>query len=133
MTIRRRKKAKILLPLASMGDIAFLLIIFFMLVSTFMKQNAELDPAQSDSLQDIPPAEISVAVDKDGIVWLQGIEVSAAELSGAVEVLVGERRLDTKVQLSVHKDLKRKDYMPVIEALSETGVPVEHTGQPSDS
>ena len=33
MAIRRRKKPSLVLPLSSMGDIAFLLIIFFMLAS----------------------------------------------------------------------------------------------------
>ena len=42
MAIRRRKKPSLVLPLSSMGDIAFLLIIFFMLASNFMKTgNAE--------------------------------------------------------------------------------------------
>jgi biopolymer transport protein ExbD len=132
MTIRRRKKIKMMIPLASMGDIAFLLIIFFMLVSSFMKNTMEFDPATSDDVRDLPPAELSVVLDKFNRLWLQGIEITPNELAPAVEVLVGDRRADSRVQLSIHKDLKRKDYMPVIEALSEAGVPVEHTGQPSD-
>jgi biopolymer transport protein ExbD len=133
MTIRRRKKIKMMIPLASMGDIAFLLIIFFMLVSSFMKNTMEFDPATSDDVRDLPPAELSVVLDKFNRLWLQGIEITPNELAPAVEVLVGDRRADSRVHLSIHKELKRKDYMPVIEALSETGVPVNHTGKPSES
>jgi biopolymer transport protein ExbD len=97
-----------------------------------MKNTMEFDPATSDDVRDLPPAELSVVLDKFNRLWLQGIEITPNELAPAVEVLVGDRRADSRVQLSIHKDLKRKDYMPVIEALSEAGVPVEHTGQPSD-
>jgi len=34
---RKRQRRKIAVPVASMGDIAFLLIIFFMVVSNFFK------------------------------------------------------------------------------------------------
>ena len=51
MAIRRRKKPNLVLPLSSMGDIAFLLIIFFMLASNFMKTgNVDLQrPGGADS------------------------------------------------------------------------------------
>ena len=133
MTIRRRKKPTILLPLASMGDIAFLLIIFFMLVSSFMKNNQEFDPAISEDIIDLPTAEISVVLDKDNRLWIQGLEINTSELAGALEVLVQERRRETEVHVSIHKDLPRSDYMPVMEALSEAGVRFKLTGQLSEA
>ncbi len=133
MTIRRRKKPTILLPLASMGDIAFLLIIFFMLVSSFMKNNQEFDPATSEDIIDLPTAEISVVLDKDNRLWIQGLEISSSDLAGALEVLVQERRRETEVHVSIHKDLTRTDYMPVMEALSEAGVRFKLTGQLSEA
>ena len=133
MTIRRRKKPTILLPLSSMGDIAFLLIIFFMLVSSFMKNNQEFDPATSEDIIDLPTAEISVVLDKDNRLWIQGLEISSSDLAGALEVLVQERRRETEVHVSIHKDLTRTDYMPVMEALSEAGVRFKLTGQLSEA
>ncbi len=133
MTIRRKKKPKLLLPLASMGDIAFLLIIFFMLVSSFMKNNQEFDPATSADIVDLPTAEISVVLDKNNELWIQGLPTSSSELASALEVLVQDRRRDTEVHVSIHKDLKRSDYMPVMEALSEAGVRFKLTGQQSDA
>lgn len=128
MTVRRRKKARMMIPLASMGDIAFLLIIFFMLVSTFMKDTMEYDPATGADLRDLPSPEISVVLDQDARLWLQGVEAGVGQLAGAVETLVGQRRRETPVHLTVHKDLMRPDYMPVIEALSEAGVRVLMVG-----
>lgn len=129
MPVRRRKKAKMMIPLASIGDIAFLLIVFFMLVSTFMRENQEFDPATGADLADVEATEISVVLDKDGQLWLQGVEAGVAELSAAVEVLVDRRRRETPVHLSVHRDLTWKDFGPVVEALSDAGARVIKTGQ----
>jgi len=132
MPIRRKKKIRMLIPLASMGDIAFLLIIFFMLVSSFMK-NVEVDQAASPDVEQLETAQISVIVDKDVRIWLQGIEVGVGEVGPAVEILVGERRQDTPVHLTIQKELKKKDYMPVISALSSAGVKLVLVGQQTDS
>ena len=52
MAIRKRKKPSLVLPLSSMGDIAFLLIIFFMLASNFMKTaNVDLEEAHAADLE----------------------------------------------------------------------------------
>ena len=67
MAIRRRKKPSLVLPLSSMGDIAFLLIIFFMLASNFMKtSNVELEKPDAPSLEQQEPPKCSVLLDKDG-------------------------------------------------------------------
>lgn len=128
MTIRRRKKIKMIIPLASMGDIAFLLIIFFMLVSSFMKNKQEYTPADSRFVQGVENAQIAVTVDKDQRIWLQGLEVSVGELAGAVEVLVDDQPQETLVHVNIEKSLSRTSYMPVMEALSQSGVKLVLTG-----
>ena len=61
MAIRRRKKPNLVLPLSSMGDIAFLLIIFFMLASNFMKTgNVDLQRPGAPTLEQQEPAKCSV-------------------------------------------------------------------------
>ena len=78
MAIRRRKKPNLVLPLSSMGDIAFLLIIFFMLASNFMKTgNVDLQRPGAPTLEQQEPAKCSVMVDRDGVVWCDGAQVSA--------------------------------------------------------
>ena len=84
MAIRRRKKPNLVLPLSSMGDIAFLLIIFFMLASNFMKTgNVDLQRPGAPTLEQQEPAKCSVMVDRDGVVWCDGAQVSAGELASA--------------------------------------------------
>lgn len=61
------------LPLASMGDIAFLLIIFFMLASNFMKTaNADMEEPRSSDLEQQEAAKLSVTMDRNGDIWFEG-------------------------------------------------------------
>ena len=54
--IRRKKRMSLIVPTSSMGDIAFLLIIFFMLASTFMKSgNAQVENASSSAIESQEP------------------------------------------------------------------------------
>ena len=126
---RRRKRPKIFLPMASMGDIAFLLIIFFMLASTFMKSsNMQLEEARSAELDKQEAPMVTVVLDEAGTLWLQGQPCGVAELSGAVQALVGDHR-DRPVHVRIDRRQPRRVYMPVIEALSEAGVKLVLAGQ----
>ena len=81
MAIRRRKKPSLVLPLSSMGDIAFLLIIFFMLASNFMKTaNVDMEEPKAQDLDRQEAAKQSVTMDRNGDIWFQGQQVRANEL-----------------------------------------------------
>ena len=120
--IRRKKIEQPLLPLASMGDIAFLLIIFFMLTATFMKdKNIDLQPPQSPDIDNLEPTNISVTVDKEGQVYLNGIETDAGTLQAAVEALLGQQQKKREVKVRVDKNLKKEQFLPVLEAVTGGG------------
>jgi len=132
MAIRRRKKPSLVLPLSSMGDIAFLLIIFFMLASNFMKTNkVELDRPGSPDLEQQEPPKSSVVMDKDGKIWYEGAQVQTHEVTDALRALA-EKNKEHSVHIVVDKDLKRKDFMPLIEAISESGAKLILTGEKED-
>lgn len=130
--IRRRKRMSILLPTASMGDIAFLLIIFFMLASNFMKTaNVKAEDPASPDVEPQDAAQVQVVLDDEGTLWLQGVVIGITELSGAVQAAVGEHR-DRPVHVRIHKTHPRKDFLPVIEALSEAGVRIVLAGEKAE-
>lgn len=132
MAIRRRKKPSLVLPLSSMGDIAFLLIIFFMLASNFMKTNkVELERPESPDLEQQEAPKSSVTMDKDGKIWYEGAQVSPHEVTDALKVFV-ENNHDYQVHVAIDKDLTRKDFMPLIEAISESGAKLILTGEKED-
>ena len=132
MAIRRRKKPSLVLPLSSMGDIAFLLIIFFMLASNFMQTaNVEMEEAKSSSLEQQEAAKQSVTMDKNGDIWFQGQVVQANELPELLKPFV-EQDKSLAVHVSIDRALTHKDYSKLIQAVSESGAKLILTGQPED-
>lgn len=129
MPIRKKKRMDLVLPTSSMGDIAFLLIIFFILASNFMKSaNIEAEKPSSQEVDAIDDAQVDVVIDKNGKFYVQGIEVDKNLVESAVTQAVGEHR-DKPVHLLVDKNLQKKDFMPAIEALGSCGVKVILVGE----
>ena len=115
-----------------MGDIAFLLIIFFMLASNFMKTaNVEMEEPRSATLEQQEPAKQSVTMDRDGVIWFQGQQVGANEIADLLRPLV-EADKDLAVHVSIHSGLAHKDFNPLIQAVSESGAKLILTGQRED-
>jgi len=111
-----------------MGDIAFLLIIFFMLTSNFIKEaHIELTPPAAPELETLETTPVAIAVDRDGIVWLQGKECPPSLVENAVEALIEDKR-DKTVTLRVDKDLPHGSYGSVIMALSRAGAEIAMIG-----
>ena len=132
MAIRRRKKPSLVLPLSSMGDIAFLLIIFFMLASNFMKTaNVDMEEPLASGLEQQEAAKQSVTMDREGVIWFQGQQVGANEIADLLKPLV-EADKELAVHVSIHKGLAHKDFNPLIQAVSESGAKLILTGQPED-
>ena len=57
MPVRKKKRMSLILPTSSMGDIAFLLIIFFILASNFMKTaNVDAEKPSSEEVDSVEDA-----------------------------------------------------------------------------
>lgn len=122
----------LVVPTSSMGDIAFLLIIFFMLASTFMKSaNVVVESPESSSIESQAAPLVEVIIDADGTVWMGGVQSTVAEVGMACRMQAEELK-ESPVHLKVDRNLLRKQYMPVIEAISEAGVKMILTGEKSE-
>ena len=130
--IRKRKRADLVLPLTSFGDIAFLMIIFFMLASNFMKSaNIEIDKPHGVELEQQESPKCSVIIDKDRMIWYEGVQSTANEVKAQLQDQA-ERDHGYTVHVSVHKELQKKDFMPLIRSISESGAKMILTGEPED-
>lgn len=129
MPIRKKKRMDLVLPTSSMGDIAFLLIIFFILASNFMKSaNIEAEKPASTDVDAIDDAQVDVVIDKNGKFYVQGVEVDKNLVESAVAQAVGDHR-DKPVHLLVDKNLRKESFMPAVEALGSCGVKVVLVGE----
>jgi len=134
---RRRRRLNVLVPLTSMGDIAFLLIIFFILCSNFAREpSVELDPAESMTLEELQQGKVLVSIDKDGQLWLDKYKVADADqLEEALPGYYAERGLDPetdedlKVYLKPDRDTPFEVYQPVMAAITNTGVGLVLVGE----
>lgn len=77
------------LDIAPLIDIVFLLLVFFMLTSTFMVPEAiELELPQSSSATVTDSTPITVSLDETGQLALNGERMEKDQLRGAIEVLL---------------------------------------------
>ena len=124
MIEHKRRKLPIMVPIASFGDIAFLLIIFFMLASNFVKEaHIELERVQAGNIEEVEPAPVSVTMDVDGVCYLQGAVQPVGSLESAVSMLI-EGAEDKRVAMTIDKNLTYKQYGEVQMALVRAGATI---------
>ena len=131
---RRKTRPRVVVPITSMGDIAFQLIIFFILASTFAKEpSAELDPATAASLEQLATAKVLVTIDENDRIFFNKDTVPNAD---ALEDLINAELAevepeDRTVQLRAHRESLSPTFEPVIEAISKTGAKLSVVGEQS--
>lgn len=107
MGLKKRSKVSAEFSMSSLTDIIFLLLIFFMLTSNFVKIDP-FDLPESNS-KAVAPTNLVVQIEKSGKVTLNNRKVSLTRMTSAV-------RNEMKKQ-----DVKRKDASLTI--VAEVGVP----------
>ncbi len=107
----------------SLADIAFLIIFFFMLTSTFMRDKLSVVLPQLAKTTKTDAA-ITVIVDREGKIYLNGELVgSSGTLQTELKGLLANKNnpRDSEVRLRCDKRLTYKDYRDVYEAISHAG------------
>ena len=123
-----KPEPRIDIPYVNIGDIAFLLIIFFIMTSTFMRETyIKATPPRSIDVQRMKDSPVSVTVDEKGEIWLQGVSCMLSNLEPGVSSLLMDKE-DKIVMLKVDKNLAQHEYGPVIMALSRSGAEIALVG-----
>jgi len=120
MSVRRKRRISARVPLASMGDIAFLLIIFFILAS-IPKGEVELAQPKADDLGEIEKSGVSVIMDEEGQCYFQGDEVPVEALVGLIKSYFENPDKDRKVVVEIDRNLPYEVFKDVYAAVSEAG------------
>jgi biopolymer transport protein ExbD len=123
---RRAMKADV--PSTAMGDIAFNLLIFFVILARAQDDShLQWSPASASQLENIASTKVSVLIDRNNKLYLNGSEIGQAQLAKGIGELLGNAPLGQRiVLLKVHKDATAMYYEPVIEAISEAGGDLVH-------
>jgi len=130
---QRQKRKPVPVPVASMGDIAFLLIIFFLVASEISKEpEVELTSPQSAYVEKVEVAVAArVALDKHGQIYLDGHKVnSPKDVEWGVRALLANTVADTQrhVQFKCDAELPKEMFEPVLQAIAEAGGIIEAVG-----
>jgi biopolymer transport protein ExbD len=120
-----KRRREMIVPTASMGDIAFLLTIFFILTSNFAKEaGIKYNPAKAKEVTSLKESRVSVVVNENGQLYLQGKQVQDAKAIewGVAALIANAKTPEGKmVMLKCDKDVDRHVFEPVLEALSKAG------------
>ncbi len=102
MEFYARRKSSIGLDMAPLIDVIFLLLIFFMLSSSFMRPTMELNLPKAVSADEQTPEVLAISADKAGHLALNGKDITLEGLEAAVRREL-ENNPEIK-QLHVHGD-----------------------------
>lgn len=111
-----------------MGDIAFLLLIFFVILARAVDDShLQWQPAIAEEVEATGAALASVVIDADRKLYLNGKAVASDALPGALEaILEGVEAGKRKVFLKVDKEATADAFQPAIEAISMAGGDLVH-------
>jgi biopolymer transport protein ExbD len=131
----RKKRRPVTLPIASMGDIAFLLIIFFLVCSEAVKDNSKVPVALpfSEHVEKTKATVVArVTIDETGGIHFDGSRVdSAKDVEWGVRALLTNTVSDDQrhVQFKCDKSQPKEVFQPVLQAIAEAGGIIEAVGE----
>lgn len=117
-----RKKGRVLINITSLIDVLFLLLIFFMVSSTFLEQpgiQLELPEAKSSVL--VEQKEFTLFVSQNGTLFLNDSEISLEDLETRIrEALPGMK--DRALILKADKNVNYGLVVKVMDAVKSSGL-----------
>ncbi len=124
----QRKAVRADVPSTSMGDIAFNLLIFFVILARANDDSfLRWQPAQARNLENSGYSRVSVLIDVDNKVYLNGRQVGTSQLARQITELLGDAPQGQRtVLLKSHREVQAMNFEPVIEAISEAGGDLVH-------
>ncbi|GHV75676.1 biopolymer transporter ExbD [Spirochaetia bacterium] len=117
MNLRRRKR-DFIVPMNSMSDVAFLLLIFIMLVSLInYRREVKIDyPEAAAALRTSAEKNLEIWVDKAGAVYLDGLPSNLNEIEIAITDIYRDAP-DTRVHIIADRDTPFAEVNKVLQTL----------------
>jgi biopolymer transport protein ExbD len=127
MKLRAHRRNKATLDMTPLIDVVFLLLIFFMVSTTFDKETrlkVDLPEASAQAPSDETPAHISLTIDAGGHFYVNDAEVINTDvdtLRRALEKAAGNKR-DLPVILTVDRNAAFQSTMTAMDAAAQAGL-----------
>jgi biopolymer transport protein ExbD len=101
MALKRRNKVNAQFSMSSLTDIIFLLLIFFMLTSTLVSQNALNLKLPSSNSKTVAPPSLSISIKTNGSYYLNGQRMSLGNIEGSLRSRVNREQNRQNVTISI--------------------------------
>jgi biopolymer transport protein ExbD len=124
----KRRAIRADVPSMAMGDIAFNLLIFFVILARAQDDShLQWTPAEARNIESAGHSVVSVLIDTDEKLYLNGQPVGESGLEMKIDELLGDLPVGERiVLLKVHRDATALRFEPVIEAISSAGGELVH-------
>jgi biopolymer transport protein ExbD len=126
-----RKKMNCEVPSVAMGDIAFNLLVFFVILAKGSDDShLKWQPAVTPKVESIGSARCSIIVDVNRALYFNGQKIGIAQLKAEIEKELGNAPAGNRtVLLKIDKATNASQFEPIIEAVSEAGGELIHVLQ----
>jgi len=102
--VKQTRKPSAVIPVVAMSDIAFLLIVFFMLISKPTEEGIELNLPSAKSSKEKEVNQKSISIEKNGQMFLAGRAVNAAELEVELAKMLEKAETDEERVVAIKAD-----------------------------
>ncbi len=117
----RKNKFTASVPMSSMADIAFLLLVFFM-VTSVLKTDTDIDLQLPDaSGAELKDKEVMVSIDKNMIFWFGPVPMDRAAAINNIRAEVAEDS-QVRVNIQAHSKLDFNVVQALLDDMREAGV-----------
>jgi len=124
----KRRKLECPPPYVAMADIAFNLVLFFVIMAkTQDDSQIQWEAVKAKDTQQAKNSQVTVKVDRNSKVYLNGQEIGVRDLAEQVAIFLGNNPPENRtVLLKIHKDTLASTFEPIMEAVSQAGGDVVH-------
>lgn len=124
----KRRKLKVEVPSVAMGDIAFNLLIFFVILANPNDESHLVwEKASTSKIEVADTVKASVLVDENNDLYLNGKEIGVNQLTSRLEALLGSSPYGQRiVLLKIHNETQAQRFEPIIEAVGAAGGDIIH-------
>lgn len=125
----KRRKLEITPPYVAMADIAFNLVLFFVILAkTQDDSHIKWNPVKTKDVEnEAKTSRMTVTVDKEGSAYFNGQPVSVLSLASAVTQHLQDNPGDPRVVLlKIHDETLASTFEAIIAAVSEAGCELFH-------
>ena len=129
-----RKQMTASIPSFAMGDIGFLLLIFFVILARARDDShVQWQPARLPDVELAAAPLASVAIDTGSRTSLDGKEARPEDLAARLKTILGTTPPGERIVfLKVHREARATHFEPVISAISEAGGDLVHIIEPDE-